>query len=108
MEITEKREGESNNSSKDLNKNDNINNDLTDSDGNNTSKEAEERRARDLKAGLHPLKVFLFFMIFLFFFFLINLCVMFCLWIDLFTISKYRFWNFLGLMTDYGILFRFR
>ncbi|KAA3487454.1 eukaryotic translation initiation factor NCBP [Gossypium australe] len=45
MEITEKREGESNNSSKDLNNNDNINNDLTDSDGNNTSKEAEERRA---------------------------------------------------------------
>lgn len=56
MEITEKREGESNNSSKDLSNNDNINNDLTDSDGNNTSKEAEERRARDLKAGLHPLK----------------------------------------------------
>ncbi|KAE8678598.1 Eukaryotic translation initiation factor NCBP [Hibiscus syriacus] len=51
MDITEKKEGDSNNSSKDLNNN-NINNELTDSD----RKEAEERQARELKAGLHPLK----------------------------------------------------
>ncbi|XVE90170.1 hypothetical protein DITRI_Ditri20bG0056600 [Diplodiscus trichospermus] len=54
MEIAEKKEAESNNSSKSLNNNNK--DEFTDSDNNNMDKEAEERRARDPKAGLHPLK----------------------------------------------------
>ncbi|XP_017977869.1 PREDICTED: eukaryotic translation initiation factor NCBP isoform X2 [Theobroma cacao] len=56
MEISEKKEAEINNSSKDSNNNSNINVEFTDSDTNNMNKEAEERQARELKAGLHPLK----------------------------------------------------
>ena len=59
METTEKNEVENNNNRKDLINNNN-NNEFTDSDNNNMNKEAEERQARELKAGLHPLKVFFF------------------------------------------------
>lgn len=39
----------------------NNNSEFTDSNINNTNKEAEERQALELKSGLHPLKVFSFF-----------------------------------------------
>ncbi|XVF56882.1 hypothetical protein PTKIN_Ptkin06aG0156000 [Pterospermum kingtungense] len=56
METSETKEANSNKNIKVLNNNNN-NSEFTDSDNNyNTNKEAEERQARELKAGLHPLK----------------------------------------------------
>lgn len=56
MEITEKKDTENNTN----NSNNNAQTTLDSASLENIDKEAEERQARDLKAGLHPLKVLSF------------------------------------------------